>query len=503
MLTARQNHQSLLVFDSSRVAQIFNSFYSSVASDLVAKLPSPFGIFTTSCLSFKEFYQRKLGLRPRFVLSAVSSHYVRKQLLSLNPKKAVGLDDLSSLFLRDGTNYILSPITHIINLSMISETVPDSFKEAKVVPIFKKGSKLDPSNYRPVSILNVMSKILERAVYSQLNEYVEKRGILLDNQSGFRSGFSTDSCLLDLSDFIKHEISMGNYVGMVLLDLQKAFDTVDHALMLEKLHAIGVDSVSWFKSYLTDRSQCVEVGGMKSEFLPVSCGVPQGSILGPLLFLIYINDMKISVDCNLSLYADDSALLFSHKNSSTIASRLSDELLRCKQWLVDNKLSLHVGKTECLLFGSNRRLKKVNDFDVLCDGNAVKRVFQAKYLGVILDATFSSSFHVANVLKVSTSRLAFLYRNSSLLDFSTRRTLCMALIQPYLDYCSASWYDGLTSLHKSRLDVLTRKMVRFVFGFDNRHHVGPSEFRSLSWLKISDRVMYSKLIHLFKIRHCP
>ena len=159
-----------------------------------------------------------------------------------------------------------------------------------------------------------------------------------------------------------------------------------------------------------------------------------------------------------------------------------------------------MGKTECLLFGSNRRLKKVNDFDVLCDGNAVKRVFQAKYLGVILDATFSSSFHVANVLKVSMSRLAFLYRNSSLLDFSTRRTLCMALIQPYLDYCSASWYDGLTSLHKSRLDVLTRKMVRFVFGFDNRHHVGPSEFRSLSWLKISDRVMYFKLIHLFKIR---
>ena len=181
---------------------------------------------------------------------------------------------------------------------------------------------------------------------------------------GFGGGYSTDSCLIGLTDFIKREISHGNLVGMVLIDLQKAFDTVDHGILNEKLRSIGVSSTSWFDSYLENRRQCVDVKGSRSEFLPISCGVPQGSILGPLLFLIYINDMNISLTCRLSLYADDSALLFAHRDAKVISDRLSMELSSCKNWLVDNRLSLHVGKTESLLFGSKRRLKGV-EFQVL------------------------------------------------------------------------------------------------------------------------------------------
>ena len=132
-----------------------------------------------------------------------------------------------------------------------------------------------------------------------------------------------------LSDFIKREIGKGNYVGMVLIDLQKAFDTVDHGILIDKLHAVGVDDTDWFKSYLTDHRQCVDIGGAKSDFLSISCGVPQGSILGPLLFLVYINEMSMSLNCMLSLYADDSALLFSHRDSAIIAERLSIELTAC------------------------------------------------------------------------------------------------------------------------------------------------------------------------------
>ena len=442
-----------------------------------------------------------MGLRPNFVLTTVSRHFILKQLQALDPKKAVGLDDLSSLFLRDGALQILTPIAHIVNISILSEVVPRSFCEAKVVPLFKKGSKLDPGNYRPVSILNVLSKILERAVFSQLSTYLQKRGLIVDNQSGFRSGFSTDSSLLELSDYVKSEIAKGNFVGMVLLDLRKAFDTVDHAILVEKLKAIGVDSVSWFESYLSGRFQCVEVCGLKSTLLPISCGVPQGSILGPLLFLIYINDMKISINCKLSLYADDSALLFSHSSYTTIADRLSDELTQCKRWLVDNRLSLHIGKTECLLFGSKIKLRRVSGFRVQCEGRDVQRVFLAKYLGVLLDENMSGNSHVSNVLKICAGRLSFLYRNSSLLDFQTRKTLCMALIQPHLDYCASSWYESISEAMKSRLAVVQRKMVRFINSLDNRAHVGLTELYSLSWLTVPDRVMFFKLIHLFKVKH--
>ena len=153
------------VFDSFHVAQIFNRFYTSVASNLVSKLPSPPGIFGTATKVFKDFYRNKVGSRPSFVLSPVTSHFIRRQLNSLDPKKAIGLDDLSSRFLRDGTEHIISPVTHIINISIITEKVPTSFKEARVVPLFKKGSRLDPGNYRPVSILSVLSKVLERAVH--------------------------------------------------------------------------------------------------------------------------------------------------------------------------------------------------------------------------------------------------------------------------------------------------------------------------------------------------
>ena len=150
---------------------------------------------------------------------------------------------------------------------------------------------------------------------------------------------------MGLTDYIRGELSRGRLVGMVLLDLQKAFDCVDHGILLEKLGKMGVGSLDWFRSYLSGRKQCVVVDGVLSGFEAVTCGVPQGSILGPVLFLCYVNDMSISLGCHLSLYADDSTLVASGRNASELGAYLSDQLARCKDWMVDNKLSLHLGKT--------------------------------------------------------------------------------------------------------------------------------------------------------------
>ena len=196
------------------VSNIFNCFYTSVASDLVSKLPSPSGLFSTSSHHFRSLYSR-LRNRDSFVISPLSRVFIRKRLLSLNPKKGIGLDDLSSRFLRDAVDEIIEPVSHIVNLSITSEMVPSSFKQAKVIPLFKKGSKLDPGNYRPVSILSVLSKLLERAVCTQMNEYLEKRHILFENQSGFRGRYSTDTCLSDLTDYVKGEMSAGRYFKLL------------------------------------------------------------------------------------------------------------------------------------------------------------------------------------------------------------------------------------------------------------------------------------------------
>ena len=430
----------------------------------------------------------------------MSRHFILKQLKSLDPNKAIGLDGISSRFLNDGAEAIVEPVSHIVNISILTETVPGSFKQAKVIPLFKKGSKLDPGNYRPVSILSVLSKILERAVHGQLGAYLEKRDILYKNQSGFRGHYSTDTCLIGLSDFVKGEIGKGNLVGMVLIDLQKAFDTVNHEILLSKMEAMGVTSVTWFKSYLSQREQCVEVNGKQSDFLKVTCGVPQGSILGPQLFLLYINDLSASIDCNLSLYADDSALIFAHKDPTHIVEHLSAQLTKCKGWLTDNKLSLHVGKTESILFGSNRRLKGVAGFEITCDGSIVKQVTDVKYLGVQLCGNLSGKSHAETLIKKCAARLSFLYRNAAMLDRATRRTLCSALIQPYIDYCCSSWYSGLTKQLKGKLDVIQRRMVRYIYSMHHMSHVDNGNLRDLSWLSMTDRVRYFKLCHVFRIK---
>ena len=242
---------------------------------------------------------------------------------------------------------------------------------------------------------------------------------------------------MNLNDFIKSECARGNYTGMVLIDLQKAFDCVDHGLLLQKLSAKGVSSTDWFRFYLSDRSQCTQVSGIDSSFSEVTCGVPQGSILGPTLFLCYINDMVDALNCRLSLYADDSALVHSGADPNEIARFLSSELAICQRWLIDNRLSLHLGKTECILLGSKQRLGPGVKFEVKLDDMVVSRVTSVRYLGVILDEFFDFSKHVEGLLKKARSKLQFLYRNSHFLNYSTRKLLCQALIFSSLKYCSS------------------------------------------------------------------
>ena len=203
--------------------------------------------------TFKSFYQNKNITPKSFKIQRVTKDFVLKQLRNLNPRKSTGIDEISAKFLKDGANEIKTVITHIINLSIDTGIVPDELKFAKVKPLYKKNSRLDAGNYRPVSILCIISKILERAVYVQIEDYLNKNELLYANQSGFRKSYSTDTCLIDLTDNIRANIANGNYVGMVLLDLQKAFDTVDHDILCQKLEAMGIDFTDWFKSYLTNR----------------------------------------------------------------------------------------------------------------------------------------------------------------------------------------------------------------------------------------------------------
>ena len=236
--------------DSKTIAEIFKKYFLTVASNLVNLLSAAPKIFSTDTLLFKSYYTNKNIIPNSFILQEVTENFVLKELRKLNPKKSTGLDGINARFLKDGAIELKSVITFIINLSISTNEVPAELKQARVRPLHKKNDRLQVNNYRPVSILNIVSKILERAVYVQLENYLKDNNILYNHQSGFRKAHSTETCLIDLTDTIRKEISRGNYVGMVLLDLQKAFDTVDHQILCKKLEFMGVGNIGWFHSYL-------------------------------------------------------------------------------------------------------------------------------------------------------------------------------------------------------------------------------------------------------------
>ena len=266
--------------------------------------------------------------------------------------------------MKDAAKEISVPLTYIINLSLKSGLVPEDWKIAKVTPLHKGGTKEDYNNFRPISVLPILSKILERAVHQQLIAYLEENRFLSSFQFGYRKGRSTELATILLTDNIRKAVEEGNLVGVLFIDLSKAFDTLSHSIMLEKLKSFGIlnNEHDWLNSYLFNRKQFCEVGNCKCELMNISCGVPQGSILGPLLFLLYFNDFERCLrHSNVINFADDTVVYIKGKEKQTIEKLLNEDIEYISNYFYKNQLIINLkkGKTESMIFGTNQRLKKI------------------------------------------------------------------------------------------------------------------------------------------------
>ena len=492
-----KNENDEVCFDSDFVANKFNHYFCNIAEKLVNKLP----LRTYGEDRVEDFYKGKGVERNSFKFNVVGQDEVENILKSLDVAKSVGEDKISGKFLRDAAEVISSPITYIVNLSLKSATVPDDFKLARVLPIYKKGNQNDEGNYRPVSILPVVSKVLERIVYKQMHNYLEHNNLIYAFQSGFRSAHSTDTALTFLADKLRANMDNGLYTGMVLIDLQKAFDTVDHTILTKKLKAIGVDdhAGAWFKSYLAGRNQVVKVNGSVSTAGNITCGVPQGSILGPLLFIIYVNDMVTSVNCDLFLYADDSTLLVSGKHPTDIQKSLSNELNSVRGWLEENKLSIHLGKTESILIASKIRLARTDSLQISCGNVAIESKSKITYLGLTFDSDMSFSSMGNSVIKKVNAKLKFLYRKRDFFGANERKLLCSALVNPHFEYACNAWYRSVNAKVKHKLQTAQNKMIRYLLNYGCRRHIGFNDFKKSNFLDINARVDYMSLNMMFNI----
>jgi hypothetical protein len=488
-----------LSFDPKTNANTFMKFYSNLASDLVKQLPTApnkFGIDTV-----KKYYEKYKLEGKFFSFTPVTEETILKLLLNTNPSKAAGLDNLAGKFLREGASVLVTPITKICNLSIRLSTFPDKCKIAKLKPLFKKGSKTEAKNYRPISLLPLISKIVEKVIYDQTQIFLDKNKVIYKYQSGFRPNHSTNLCLSYLSNKVLTSFDQGMLTGMILIDLQKAFDTIDHEILLRKMKYLGFSdaTISWFQSYLANRIFKVNVGDEYSSPGDLSCGVPQGSILGPLLFLLYVNDMPQSVSCDLLLYADDSCLVFTGKDIDKIEAQLNNNFNSVCDWFIDNKLSIHFGedKTKSIIFGSKRKLKSLKELDIRRGDIKIKQHSEVTYLGCILESSLSGESMATHALGKINGRLKFLYRNQNYLNYSLRRLLCNALIQPHFDFACLAWYPSLNKKIKGKLQCAQNKCVRFCLMLGSRAHIGIDQFKRINWLPTRERFEQCVCVSIF------
>ena len=483
--------------DPAEIAETFNDFFVNVAS----RIKEPISNSTHDEL--KEFCQNKLAEGTRFEIPCLDVTNVRKYLSNIDVTKATGTDNIRPRLLKLAAPYIATEITYICNKSISSSSFPTKWKEAKVSPLHKQGPSDDINNYRPISILPILSKILERHVSDCLLHYLNENDLLHVTQSGFRAQHSCETALTHMIDSWLEALDHGQMVGVVLVDFKKAFDLVDHKILLRKLKLYGIDNVTlqWFTSYLTERQQHVSVNNSKSSFKPVSCGVPQGSILGPLLFLLFINDLPLYT-CNVftDLYADDTTLYFVHPSQDVIEQNLQTALNELQIWCKNNGMVLNSAKTKVMFVTTNqRRQRLVNDnLELFYNDNALHTITNDKILGVFVDNNLTWSEHVKHISKKIASNIWLLSKIKGFLSKDHRVQYYKSYIQPHIDFCNVVW--GSTSdANKLKIFRLQKRACRVILNYE----VEDSEeaMKSLNIQSIYDRLILRKAKFMFKVFH--
>ena len=434
-----------------------------------------------------------------FRLDFITTLEVKHIIDNLNCSKATGVDGIGPKLIKMTSDHICVALTSLINNSIETGIFPNKLKIARVIPIFKKGSTENPSNYRPISILNTISKIFERHVANQMHEFMKETNIIHQTQSGFRKEHSCLTALTYMTDSWMKSIDNGEIVGCVLLDLQKAFDLVDHEILLYKLklYHFSETTLAWFKSYLNGRYQHVQHNNEKSNELEIKTGVPQGSILGPLLFLLYVNDLPMAIHkSSLDMYADDSTLYTSGRNFSVIEQSLQEDTNNISNWCKINNMAINANKTKCMVVGSKTKVKSNKNLTLSVNNELIENVTNQKILGVNVDNTLEWHLQIKDVCARVNSKLYMFKIISKHLSGNMKVLFYNSYILPVLDYCNTIWGScNQTQIYK--LSKLQKRAARIIL---NKSFHTPSAimFNELSWLSMSNRFKYHMGILVYK-----
>ena len=465
--------------DSKRVANDFNSFFTNIASTLDEKLPEP----QTDPLTYLSGdYPNSLAVTPVGIAEIITT------IKSLKNKKCA-INEISVHIIKENSHLIAPALKILFNQSISSGVFPAKLKKATVIPLHKSDSKLDKNNYRPISLLSIFSKIFEKLMLKPLSKYLNDFNIIHPSQYGFQANKSTHLALKKFSEFLYRNLDESKHVLSIFIDYSKAFDTVSHSILLKKLNHYGIRGsiLQWFRSYLSNRTQQTIINGVKSEPSKITSGVPQGSILGPVLFLLYINDLpNISKAFNYLLYADDSNLYLSHRSPTQLIHIANKELDKLYFWCTANRLSLNFSKSHYMFFSNKKILSEVPPLMIKYSYNycILSRVDHIKFLGIIYDENLTFKFHTA-FLTNKLSHIASMFQKvKDLLPQKILKILYYAHVHSSLTYCNTIW-GSTHQAHMQSLTLMHKRIIRLITNSAYLEHTRPL-YKSTEILNLTD-----------------
>ncbi len=481
------------ISDPKDLANNFNNFFANIGANLSAKI-----VLDDGCPLFTDYLINPT--ESRFKLSTITEDDTLSIINKLKSKNSSGNDEISNKLLKAIKHEISKPLTLIINQSLSTGIFPDTLKLAKVKPIYKKGNKSSLNNYRPISLLPTISKVFERVLYTQIYQYFNTNNLLSDQQYGFREKHSTELATIKLIDKIIKDMDNTKTLKTpltVFLDLSKAFDTLDFDILLYKLRYYGIvgTPLTLIKSYLTNRHQYVNYNNCNSDILEIKTGIPQGSILGPLFFSIYINDIIHSSNIfSFLMYADDTTLYCTLEDfpNNNLVNSINSELNKINIWLKINKLTLNVEKTKSMLFHKRR---KVNPIKLSINNSTIDQVPQFCFLGVLLDDTLSWNNHIAMITNKLSKINGILHRLKYIFPKNILLTIYKSLFVPYINFGSLVWGTKI-----ERIETMQKRAIRTI---THSHYIAHTEplLKELQLLNVKDMFSLKILNFLHKLAH--
>ena len=476
------------------IAEGLNNFFCSIGEDLAKQHES------ANNSEFMKYLNTPVN--QSMYMYSISTKEISNQIKFLDSKKSAGHDGITAKFLKLSHSCVIAPLADIFNASIKTGIYPDELKIAKCIPLYKKGKKDDPSNYRPISILCSINKIFEKLLYQRLYKYFSKFKILYEYQYGFRKNHSTTQALIEITDYLKTTIDDKKYICGIFLDLTKAFDTVDHEILLKKLHNYGVRGVAnrLIKSYLTNRYQYVTINNVQSSKKAINCGVPQGSVLGPLLFLIYINDLARSSPIGkIRIFADDTSGFVDSPNIDEVISNSEILMNNLNNWFKANKLTLSANKSCFILFRPKQT--KLNQIPSIINfgENHIKRANSVKYLGITLEEHLNWREHIENVCNSLKKCFNIFYGIRDYLNTDQSRAIYYSLVYSKITYALAVY--GLTS--KENLLSIQRIQNKLLKVLTKKPYLYPTNIlhNDLKILKVEDLVDQEILTFVFNFKN--